>query len=299
MSVSLPFRGAVAGAALVLGVLVAGCDRSAVPFGESTPSGPVPAVQQLVDDLRNDDLAGYARHAVPPELHARLAVAWGEGRTLWPLTELPLHARFQSFLDGLAAPRSEQTLLADYRRQFAGAHAELRSAATTLGLFATQYVRAEPSYGPDEREHYAQLIAALSRWGQRAPLGDASRARQALPRLALAARATGLAGADGLRGAGMERGLQRLGPFGALMKRVLLDYGLDINAALDGMRLTLVEQSGNQARVRLQYTLAGQPIDATVRLERRDGRWYLADLLHRAETAAAAPGTVSGLLSGP
>lgn len=276
---------------------MAGCDRAEVPFGEPAPLSPVQAMQQLIDDLRDDDLSAYVRDAVPPELHARLAIAWSEGRTLWPLTELPLHARFQSFLDGLAAPGSEQTLLAAYRRQFAGAHAELRSAATTLGLFATQYVRNEPTYGPDEREHYAQLIAALSRWGQGAPLGDVTRARQALPRLALAARATGLAGPDGLRKAGMDRGLQRLGPFCALTERVLLDYGLDIDAALAGMRLSLVEQSGDRARVRLQYTLADDPIDATVQLELREGRWYLSDLLRRAEAAAGAPQPAPPLLS--
>jgi hypothetical protein len=38
--------------------------------------------------------------------------------------------------------------------------------------------------------------------------------------------------------------------------------------------------------VRLQYTLAGQPIDAFVLLERRGDRWYLSDLLRRAEMEA-------------
>jgi hypothetical protein len=280
-----------AGAAALLGFasLASGCDRAEAPLfdGLSTATRPAQTVEQLVDDLRRNDLADYARHAVPPALHAQLETAWGEGRTLWPLTELPLDAKFQGFLSALAAPGSEQQLLAAFGKQFAGATTELRTAATTLGLFATQYVTNEAAYSDVERDHYAQMIAALSRWGQRAPLGDPTRARRAVPQLALAARATGLGRPDGLRQAGMDRSLQRLGPFFARLGRVLRDYGLDFDVALKGMRVSLVEQTGDQAKVRLQYTLADEAIDAVVLLERHDGRWYLSDLLRRAEAEAA------------
>ncbi|KQY54734.1 hypothetical protein [Lysobacter sp. Root494] len=287
----ISIRRVLTGALLALFVLAGGCERVAPPTRTpATPLLPAQAVQQLVDDLRRDDLAGYARHAVPPELHARLEAAWGEGATLWPLTELPLDNKFQGFLTALAEPRSEQKLLATYRRQFAGANTEIRTAAKTLGLFTAQYVANEAAYSEIERDHYRQLVAALAAWGQRAPLGDAQRARQVIPQVTLAARSTGLGGADGLRRAGMERSLQRLSPFFVRLERMLAQqYGLDFDAALAGMRVTLAEQTGDQARVRLQYTLAGQPIDAFVRVERRAGRWYLSDLLRRAEAEASAP----------
>ena len=276
-----------AGAVVGLAVLVGGCDRDAAPFGGGTASQPVAAVQQLVDDLRQDDLAAYARHAVPAPLHAQLETAWAEGRTVWPLTELPLDRQFAGFLTALAAPGSEQQLLATHRRQFAGAQGELKTAATTLGLFATQYVSREGDYSAAERDHYTQLIRALSRWGQRAPLADAARARRAVPRLTLAARATGLAGDAGLRSAGMSRSLQRLGPFARQVRGVLRDYGLDLDATLAGARITLAEQTGDRARVRIQYTLAGEAVDAFVLLERQEGRWYLSDLLRRARVEVA------------
>ena len=279
-------------ASLVFVTALAGCERASAPGG-TTPTLPAQAMQQLVDDLRRDDLAAYAEHAVPPALHARLESAWSEGRTLWPLTELPLDQKFQGFLVALAEPRSEEKLLSTYRRQFAGAQAEIRTAATTLGLFTTQYVAKEAGYSEEERDHYRQLVAALTHWGQSAPLADATRARRAIPQVTWAARSTGLGKPDGLRRAGMKRSLQRLGPFFVRMERLLAEYGLDFDAALAGARITLAEQTGDQARVRLQYTLAGQPIDAFVRLERRDGRWYLSDLLRRAEAEAAA--TAAGM----
>lgn len=292
---SISIRRVFVGALLALSILAGGCERVASPARTAAePRLPAQAVQQLVDDLRRDDLAGYARHAVPPELHARLEAAWREGRTLWPLTELPLDTRFQGFLTALAEPRSEEKLLATYRRQFAGAHGEIRTAAKTLGLFTTQYVMNETAYSDTERDHYRQLVAALAAWGQRAPLGDAQRARQVIPQVTLAARSTGLGGPDGLRSAGMERSLKRLSPFFVRLERVLAQYGLDFDAALSGMKVTLAEQTGDQARVRVQYTLAGEPIDAFVLVERRKGRWYLSDLLRRAEAEASAPAPSAG-----
>ena len=86
------------------------------------PNRPRPSAQ-LVDDLRRNDLAAYARHAVPPALHARMERAWREGRTIWPLTELPLDDRLPGFITVLSAPGAEKSLLAAYGRQFAGADA--------------------------------------------------------------------------------------------------------------------------------------------------------------------------------
>ncbi|HEY0505123.1 MAG TPA: hypothetical protein VGD42_16700 [Lysobacter sp.] len=292
-------RAMAAAALLGLAAIGAGCDRVA-GGRDSVAAQPVQAVTVLIADLRRDDLAAYARHAVPPILHARLETAWREGRTVWPLTELPLDAQLQEFITTLAAPGSEQRLLAAYRKQFAGAHGELRSAATTLGLFASQYVNQEGDYSEAERDHYTQLIAALSRWGQQAPLGDLARARAAVPQLAAAARTTGLARPDGFRQAGMERSLERLGPFFGRLRRVLVGYGLDFDAALASLDATLAEQTGDRARVRLRYTIAGQAVDAFVLVERRDGHWYLSDLLRHAEAEAAAPVAVaSGETVGP
>jgi hypothetical protein len=268
-------------------VLLGGCGRSPSPAAEATATEPTRAVQQLIDDLHRNDLAGYARHALPPALHARMAAAWTEGRTIWPLTELPLDDRLPALITTLAAPGSEKALLAAYNRQFAGADSELRSAAATLGLFAAQYVSGAEEYSRAEREHYTQLIAALSQWGRRAPLGDPAKARVAVPQLVAAARLTGLAGGlDTFHATGMERSLARLGPFFARFKQVLRGYGLDLDQTLAGARVTLLEQTGDRARVTLDYTLDGQPVSAVMQLERHDGRWYLSDLLRHADAAA-------------
>ncbi len=279
-------------AAIVLAaaIIASGCNRNPERASvASTGDTPVAAVNQLVKDLRDNDLVAYAEHALPPKLHQEVAMAWSEGRTTWPLSELPLSEQLPGFITTLAEPEAEKTLLAAFRRQFSGADRELRTAASTLGLFAAQYVQRSSSYSDVEREHYVQLIVALSNWGKNAPLADPSLAKVAVPQLVAAARLTGLGQPGALRQAGMQRSLTRLGPFLSRLKVVLDPYGLDIDATLDGAQARLIEQTGDTAKVRLDYTLAGEAVDAQILLERRDGRWYLSNLLRHAEAQAVAP----------
>ena len=247
---------------------------------------PAEAVLLPTRDLRDNDLAAFARDAVPPALHARLDVAWRSGRTRWPLDELPLGAKVPAILGALATPGSEAKLGRDYDRQLAGAGGELRSAALALGLFGDKYLVNEGDFSADERAHYRQLVAAASRWAAAAPLSDAKRAHAAIARLATAARASGLRSEADFARFGMDDSLRRLSGYERVLKQVLAGYGLDLDATLAGMRASEVERDGDHARVRMQYRFGGRDIDAVIGVERRDGRWYVADFLRHAEAAA-------------
>ncbi|MDQ3287205.1 MAG: hypothetical protein M3Q42_02895 [Pseudomonadota bacterium] len=273
--------------ALAGGVLLACTRTPESPKAASGPVRPAEAVTQLASDLRRNDLVAYARHALPPDLHARIGNAWRDGRTIWPLTQLPLKNRLHGFLAVLSEPGAEKSLLLAHKRQFSGAQRELRSAASTLGLFATQYVGGADQYSAAERDHYAQLIAALSQWGRSAPLADSAQAQAAIPELVTGARLTGLGAPGAFKARGMEHSLAQLGPFLGRFKKVSQAYGLDFDQALDSVDATLLEQKGGKAKVQMRYVLAGKPVSAVVDVERRRGRWYLTDLLRHAEAQAA------------
>ena len=291
------FRGTRFGRMLALLTLLAlaGCHGAESPAPAATtprgPSGaatPAEAVLLPTRDLHGNDLAAFARDAVPPALHARLDLAWRGGRTRWPLDELPLGAKVPAILAALAAPGSEQRIGRSYDQQLAGAGGELRSAALALGMFGDKYVANEGDFSTDERAHYRQLVAATSRWAGRAPLSESKRAHAAIARLATAARATGLRSEADFARLGMDDSLRRLSAFEIVLKQVLAGYGLDLDATLAGMRATEVERDGDHARVRMQYRFGGRDIDAAIGVERRDGRWYVVDFLRRAEAAAGA-----------
>ncbi len=281
---------------LCLLLAAAGCQReSTPPLLRSGASKPAQAVQLLTRHLHDNDLAAFARDAVPPKLHAQLETAWREGRTRWPLDELPFDKRLPGLLDALAAPGSEARLQQVFDRQFAGSHVELKAAAASLGLFGVQYIRSEGAFSDAERAHYAQFIEAISRWGMTAPLDDPQRARKAIPQLASAARQTGLRTEAEFAKAGMQRSLKKMAPFLTTTKQVLASYGLALDDSLRGMQARLQQQTGDRATVRMRYTLGGQAIDTVVEVERHGGRWYLSDYLRHAEAAVSMkPATANG-----
>lgn len=281
--------------AAALGV-AAGCarddaDATGTASSNKAAREPAQAVLLLTDHLRRNDLAAFARDAVPPELAAPLESAWREGRTRWPLEELPFDERLPGALGALSAPDAETRLRQVFDQQFANEEAAITAAASTLGLFGAEYVRGQGDYSDAERAHYLQLVEAVSRWGATAPLSDPGRADAAIATLAKAARAAELPDEAAFAHAGMVASLARLSWVSAALKEVLAGYGLALDDTLAGMRAEEVDRKGDKARVRMRYTLAGAPIEAVVEAERIDGRWYLSDFLRHARAAAAPPET--------
>ncbi|MFT4249540.1 MAG: hypothetical protein QM581_16135 [Pseudomonas sp.] len=276
-------------AAAVLAVaLLPGCKRPPAPLPGAN-AAPAAAVHQLAVYLRGNDLVGYAKAMVTPAQYRQLEAAWREGRSRWPLTELPLSDELPALLAALSRPDAEKTLQASFDAQIAGQAAGVRQAAQSLGLFGVQYLRNQGDYGPEQRAHYVQLVSVLSQWATTAPLTDRGRAQKAIAELVAAARRTGLGSEAALRDAGMEESLRRLGPFFATLKGVLAGYGLPLDGALDALRTGLVSELADQAQVRIQYPLATAEIDITASLIQCEGRWYLSQTQDEVARLLTAP----------
>lgn len=272
-------------AALLL-LAAAGCDPGQrIAPGAATE--PVQAVALLSQHLRDNDLEGFARDAVPPPLRAPLAAAWRTGRTRWPLDELPFDQKIPGIVATLSAEKADVQLRRSFDHQFANANKEIRAAASALGLFGVKFMQSDDTLSAEERGHYAQLVSAMSEWGASAPLGDPKRGRGAIARLTLAARQTGLREEADFPRLGMDESLRRLTPLIAALKDTLRSYDLDLDQSLDAMTLSLESQEGDRAQVRMRYRLAGKVIDTVVAVERIDGHWYLSDFLRHARAAAA------------
>lgn len=274
---------------LPLALWLTGCTQAPTTEVAASHGGetPVEAVTLLTGHLRANDLAGFAHDAVTPDLVSGLDQAWREGRSRWPLSELPLSAQLPALLQTLSAPQAEHALMQTFNRQFAGASRELHSAAIALGGFAIQYLEQSGDFSEDERAHYTQLIAAASEWAGTAPLADGERARETIVALVAAAREGALDSDAALGEAGMQDGLTRLTPLLRAGKQRLIAYGLDLDQTFDSVEATLETQTGDTAQVRMRYLFAGRPVDAVIEVERHDGRWYVRDFLRHARQAAA------------
>ena len=282
---------AVLASLLLVLVLLAGCERDPAPAGQRPAAdSPAATVVALATQLQAGDLAGYARTAVPPALHAELDAAWREDRSRWPLSELPVAGKLPPLLAAFGAEGSEAKLQSAFDRQFAGQDQQLDAAAQSLSLWGVEYVNNEGEFSDAERVHYAQVIEALGGWAANAPLADRARAKASIVRLASAARAAGLDEPSDFTALGMAGTLERLQPFVAAAMRTFADYGLDLGASLEGLRVAETSREGDRAVVQVTYPLAGQSISTQVVLERIDGRWYPSDSVRNAR-ASLRPAT--------
>lgn len=263
-------------------VLLTACRRDAAELpGASTE--PATAVRQLAQYLHDNDLVAYARASVPPAEYAKLEIAWAQGHSRWPLTELPLDDKLPGVLASLSAADAEQRLQGAFKAQIAGQATGVRQAAHSLGLFGVQYLSNQGDYSDEERAHYVQVVGALSDWAVGAPLSDSKLAESTISTLTSAARNTNLTSDEAFQQAGMSASLQQLGPLLHAVKQVLASYGLALDESLSQLRVGLLSERGDEATVRVQYPLAAEQLDIQVALLRRDGHWYLKQTLVEVE----------------
>jgi len=287
-------------AALLVALLLPSCRHDDAATDDSGGAHPTQAISLLNMHLVNNDLAAFARAALPPERHARLDQAWTTGSTRWPLDEFPLAAHYPSVLAALSADNAHAELMAIFDQQLAGAEADLQQTALLMSVFMTQFIQHQDTtwYSESEQAHYSQLVAAAGHWASTAPLADRARALQGLELLIPAARTTGLTSEAAFAEAGMDEALRRLTPVLAAFKHALALYGLDLNAVLSAMQLQVSARSGDQAEVQMRYRLGTRDISASVQVEQLEGRWYVSDLLRHA-TIAVAHGADEAVPAGP
>jgi len=275
-------------ALLLASLLLVSCQRD---DAVTEPGGarPVEAITQLNAHLINNDLAAFARAALPPELHARLNAAWQSGHTRWPLDELPFSAQYPEVLAALSADHAHADLMAVFDQQLAGAEADLQQSALMLSAFMVQFIQHQGSaYSESERAHYSALVTAAGQWAASAPLADRERAGEALDILMAAARKSRLDGDAAWMDAEMEQTLHRIAPMLAAFKQALALYGLEIDSMLTGADVQLHSRSGDTAQVQMRYRLGESTITAMIPVLQIDGRWYVSDFVHRVSQAAPA-----------
>jgi len=277
------------GAWLLSAALLAGCGRDDVEVAEPGGSRPVEAIATLNTHLINNDLAAFARAALPPDLYAQLGEAWQAGHTRWPLDEFPFSSHYPDILAALSAAHAHTELMQVFDQQLAGAERDLRQTALLMSAFMAQFIQHQGHdlYIEHERAHYSQLITAAGRWASSAPLADRTRAAQALDILIPAARKADLTSDAAFAEAGMDGSLHRLAPVMAAFKQALTLYGLALDPSLNEAKLQLRSRNGDSAEVQMRYRLGADEISADIEVQQIDGRWYVSDFVRHATDALA------------
>lgn len=273
-----------------LALALAACKKDAPTQAADDPAA---AVADLAQSLRDNDLVRFSKLSVPAPVYARFEQRWEEQKAAAGEISEEDRASFAEGLGRLTAPDAEATLYAELEPsliQFETEMAPQLPLMVAMGSgFATASIQQNETLSEGQKQHATALIGALAGWVTTAPLGDREKAREAIGVAVRTARGLDIEDADQMRALSFEQAMQKGGQISGGLKGVLAVYGLDVDATLDSVKAEQVSVNGDNARVKVSYSLAGSPVSFEMDMVRRDGGWYSPELIANAEEQLDAP----------
>lgn len=126
---------------------------------------------------------------------------------------------------------------------------------------------------PAQKEQVTLLLNNAQSWAMKTDLADPARLRAALTAVRSALVASGIKSADDARKLSFDQAMEK-GKFAMQgIKGALVAYDLDLDKALASIKPELLEQNGDSATVRVNYTLFDAPMTIETNMVQKNGRW--------------------------
>lgn len=269
--------------------------RAAVAASAESPTA---AVTSSIRNLRDNNFQALVEASLPPQYLQQMRADWQAKVDEKPITDAD-RIEFKQSLERLTAPDAEAKLWTELEPQLDKFRKEAAMQMPMMvgigrGVLASALQQSE-DLSETQKQQAVKGVDAFARWVETAPFTDPEHAKQAIGLVCLTARGLELTSLDDVRALSFDQMLGKAGIAAAGLKKILGIYGFSIDQALDGARTELVSNDGDQARVKVSYTLFDTPLEFENDLELFEGRWYgqqsLAQMREQATSAAdsAAP----------
>ena len=256
------------------------------PAADAPVAAPDATITQWVLALRRNDLA-LLYHALTPQLRAQLDKLWLQSATS---PDADGDRQLNGGLGLLLAPNAIDLLVAQAEPELASLNPQdlvvgLQTAGGFLALAGSQ--PKEVKAGDPPALDYAALqgfLADIGTWIPSAGLNDPGKLRKAVTQLVAGAQALGVKNAVDVRALKIEEALHRLSAALPALKQALVVYGLDANALLDSVTVTVTGADGgggggggDQRQLAIGFTAFGHPHLIPVKMVRNNDAWSLAE----------------------
>lgn len=245
---------------------------TAVAASQSAPD-PAIEIKQLAQLFRAGDLSGLAQ-ALTPRSRWEAARASFEAQRHKP-TSAEDRARFAEKLQRLTAPDAVDQMMAKLEPEMAKARPQLPGMMLMgFGALSVAINSPETELTDEQRQALRSAMPAVQQWAATTDFLSVATARRALTTLTDAVRQTGITDIDQLKALPLEGVLERAGPLLTAAKDAARNYGLDLDAVADSLRVDVLERGQTTARVRTTVTVFGAPVWAEHELVLVEGHWY-------------------------
>jgi hypothetical protein len=132
----------------------------------------------------------------------------------------------------------------------------------------------------NQKQQARDALNVLLPWAQQTPWFDQDKAKQAVGVVVATAHQLDLKSPDQLQKMDFDPAMKQYAIAWGGIKQLLVIYGLSIDDTLDSFKITTVGIDHGQARVKINYTLLGKPLNTDSQLVLVDGRWYSQDMIN-------------------
>ena len=255
----------------------------------ASPATPDGAIAATVAALRNNNVGALLDTAMPPAALAKLKADWHDNMNKDPVTDQQ-RKDFAEHMAKLTAPGAEAQMYAEIEpklKEFNEKSAQQMPMMIAMGQgFAQSTIKQSKDLNDQQKQQAEALLDAAAKWAQTTKFTDPTLVKGAIAVLCKTARELNLKSIDEVRAMTFDQGMQKAGVVVGGVKQVLAVYGLDMNKALDSVKVTPVSTAGDNAKVTVAYTAFDQPFSTEADLVKVDGKWYgknAIDQWHKAQ----------------
>jgi len=245
----------------------------------ATPDGAILRSTRL---LKEGDIHGLIRHAMPPADYEQARSEWKRSVDATPATDED-REKFAETMQRLTAPGAEEALFAEIEPQLQAFDAEYQQQMPMYVAMGTGWlqgmVQESKDLSPEARQQAIAVIAAMGEWVRRTHFTDPAAVKEVVAIFVRAAREVDMPTLDQARALDFEQSMDKMRITFLALKDALAVYGLSVDGVLDSVKAEVLANDGQEARVRVSYTLFDTPLAGEVDMVNVDGRWYGKDTI--------------------
>ena len=288
-----PIRATLTG---VLVLCLAACGRDSAPDAKLAADAPDQAIQRSARLAIDSDVAALMEHMLPPADFARVKAEWNDRKQASEISDED-RTRFAETMAKLTAPNAVEKIYAEIEpdlQQFDRQYKQQLPAMVAMGQgYAQGMVQQSEALSPAEKEQATAAIKALAEWVQRTEFTEPAKVREALTIMTDTARALELKTLDEANALTFEQAAPKLAIAITGFKKLLAVYGFSVDAVLQSVRTDVISNDGQNAKVKVGYTLLGTELSTESEMVKLDGRWYAKDTIDKLREHASAPAAVA------
>ena len=271
--------------AAAIAALAAGCGPSetAAPGAAApaaviaAPSTPDAAIVATVAALRANNVSAFLQNVLPPAEMVKLKTDWTKDVNKDPISDED-RKQFADTITKLTAPGAEDKLYSEIEpqlKEFDAKTAQQMPMMIAMGQgFAQSAIQQSKDLNDQQKQQTQTLIDATAKWAQTVKFTDPTLVKGAIAIACKTARDLNLKSIDEARAMNYDQAMQKAGVVVGGVKQVFAIYGLNMDKALDSVKVETASTTADTAKVKVSYTAFDQPFSTESDLVKVDGKWY-------------------------